>query len=48
MYFSPEAKYEGIRDAVSQKLDRPIVNPSKQILRDSTQTKTKTSPFHID
>ena len=30
MDFTPEAEDEVIREAVSQKLDRPLVNPSKQ------------------
>ena len=33
--------------AVSQKLYRPLVNPSNKVLRDSTQNKTPTSPFQI-
>ena len=38
---------EVIRDVVSQKLYRPIVNTSNKIWRDSTQTKTPTSPLQI-
>ena len=29
------------------KIDIPIVNPSNKVWRDSTQTKTPTSPLHI-
>ena len=34
-------------DSVSQKLYRPLVNPSNKVFRDSTQTKTPTPPFQI-
>ena len=47
MDFISEVEDEGIRDAVSQKLDRPLVNPSNELFRDSTQTKSLTSPFQI-
>ena len=47
MDFNPESENEVIRESVSQKLDRYIVKPSKNIWRDSTQTKDPTSPFHI-
>ena len=47
MDFTPEVEYEVIREAVSHKLDRPLVYPSNKLLRDSTQTKTPNSPFHI-
>ena len=45
--FTPEVKDEVIRDAVSHKLDRPLVNQSDKLCRNSTQTKTPTSPFKI-
>ena len=32
--FTPEVEYEVIREAVSKKLDRPLVNPSKQVWRE--------------
>ena len=47
MDFIPEAEDEATREEVSHKLYRHIVNPSKKIWRDSTQTKTLTLPFHI-
>ena len=47
MDFNPEAEDEVIREAVSQKLDRSLVKPSKKVWIDSTQTKAPTSPFHI-
>ena len=47
MNFTLEVKDEVIREAVSNKLDRPIVNPPKKHWRDSTQTKTTTSTFYI-
>ena len=34
-------------EVVSHKLDRPLVNPLNKVRRDSTQTKTSTSPFYI-
>ena len=48
MDFTTEAQYEVIREAVSQKLDRPIFNTSHKFWRDSTQTKYQNSLFHID
>ena len=47
MDLTPYAEDEFIREAVSHKLDRTIVNPSNKCWRDSTQPKNKTSPFHI-
>ena len=47
MYFTPEVKDEVIRESVSHKLNRPIVNPSKIVWTDSTQTKTPNSTFKI-
>ena len=47
MYFTPEAKYEGMRESVSHKLDIPLVNSSKKVWRNSTQNKAPTSPFQI-
>ena len=47
MYFTPEGDDEVIMEEISHKLDRPLVNPSYKFWRDSTQTKTPTSPFHI-
>ena len=47
IYFTPEAEYGVIREAVSQKLDRSLVNTSNKFWRDSTQTKYPTSTFHI-
>ena len=38
---------EVIRKEVSHKLDRPLVNPSKKVWRDSKRIKTPTLPFHI-
>ena len=45
--FIPEVEDEVIRDEVSHKLDRPIVNKSNKVWKDSTQPKTSTSPFKI-
>ena len=45
--FIPEAEDEVIREAISHKLDRPLVNPLNRFLMDSTQTKTPNSTFHI-
>ena len=42
---TPEAKYQVIREAVSNKLDRTLVNPSTKVWRDSTKTKTPNLPF---
>ena len=47
MNFTPEVEDEVIREVVSHKLDRPIVNPSNKVWRYSTQNKTPTSPFQI-
>ena len=47
MNFTPEAEDEVIREAFSNKLDRPMVNPSTTTKRYSAQTKYPTSPFHI-
>ena len=47
MDFNPEAEDEVIREAVSHKLDRFLVKPSKKVWRYSTQTKSPTSPFQI-
>ena len=47
MEFTPEVEYEVIRDAVLHKLDRPLINPPKEVWRDSTKNKTTTSPFQI-
>ena len=47
MDFTPEAEDEVIREAVSHKLDRPIVYPSNKVWRDSSKTKATTSPFQI-
>ena len=47
MDFTPEVEDEVIMEAVSHKLDIPIVNLSNKVWRDSTQTKTLTSPFQI-
>ena len=47
MVFTPENEYKVIREEVSHKLDRPLVNLSNKVWRDSTQTKTTTSPFKI-
>ena len=43
----PEADDEVIREVFSQKLYRPLVYPSKNVWRDSTQNKTLTSQFWI-
>ena len=45
--FTPEAYDEVLREKLSHKLDRPLVNPSNKVWRDSTKIKTPTSPFHI-
>ena len=47
MDFTAEAEDEFIRYSVSHKLNIPLVNTSNKDCRDSTQTKTPTSPFHI-
>ena len=47
MGFAPEVGYEVIREVVSYKLYRPLVNPSNKVWRDLTQTKNPTSPFYI-
>ena len=47
MDFNPEAEDEVIREAVSHKLDRFLVNPSNKVWRDSTQNKAPTSTFQI-
>ena len=45
--FTPEAEDKFISEAVSQKLDRPLVNPSNKVWRYSTQNKAPTVPIHI-
>ena len=45
--FTPYTEDGVIMEAVSHKLDRPLVNPSNNLWVDSTQTKTPTSPFQI-
>ena len=47
MDFNAILEDEVIRDAVSHKLDRPLVNSSNKVWRDSTKTKTPTLPFQI-
>ena len=47
MHFTAEAEDEIIREAVLHKVYRPLVNLSIKVWRDSTQTKSPTSPFHI-
>ena len=47
MDFKPEVEDEVIMEAVSHKLDITIVNEKNKFRRDSTQTKTPTSPFQI-
>ena len=47
MDFTPEVEYEVIGEAVSHKLDRPLVNPSNNFWGDSTQNKNPNSPFRI-
>ena len=47
MDFTPETEDEVIREAVSHKLYRPLVNTSKKIWRKTTKTKTLTSPYQI-
>ena len=47
MDFTPESEEEFIREALSHKLDRPLVNPSNKVWRDSNQTKDQTSFFQI-
>ena len=45
--FKPEAEDEVIRESVSHKLDRHLVNPSNKVWRDSPKIRTPTSPFRI-
>ena len=47
MDFTPEDEDKVIREVVSYKLDRHIVNPSKNVWRESTQTKAPSSPLQI-
>ena len=47
MDFTPYDEDEVTREAVSHKLDRPLVNPSNKFSIGSTQTKTPTSTFKI-
>ena len=47
MDFTPEADDEVIREVVLQTFDRPLVNTPNKVCRDSTQTKSPISPFHI-
>ena len=45
MDLTPEADVEVIRESISEKLDRPIVNSRNKFWRDSNQRKTPTSPL---
>ena len=47
MNFTPEVEDEVILYAVSHKLDINLVNAPNKVWRDSTQTRTPTSPFQI-
>ena len=47
MDFTLDVEYEVIREAVSHKLDRHLINPSNKVFRDSTQTKTPNSPIQV-
>ena len=47
MGFTPESEDEFIRETVPHKLDTPLLNPKNKVWRESTQTKTPTSPFQI-
>ena len=47
MDFTQEVEDEVIREAVSQKLYKPLVNPSNKVCEESTQTKTLTSLSQI-
>ena len=47
MDFTPKAEYEVIRETVPHKLDRPLVNPSNNVLRELTQIKNPTLLFKI-
>ena len=47
IYFTPDGEDEVIRDAISQKIDRSLANSSSKFWRESTKTKTTTSPFQI-
>ena len=47
MDFTTEPNNEVIREAISHKLDRPLLNSSNKVWRDSTKTKATTSPFQI-
>ena len=47
MDFTPEEEDKVTREAVSHKLEKPLVNISNKVWRDSNQTKSPNSPFHI-
>ena len=47
MDFTPGVEDEVIREAVSHKLYRNLINPSNKVWRDSTQTKTPNSPLQV-
>ena len=47
MDFAPDVGDEFIRDVVSKKVYSILVNSSKTVGRDSTQTKTPTPTFQI-
>ena len=47
MDFTQEVEDEVISEAVSHKLDRNLINPSNEVWRDSTQTKTPNSPLQV-
>ena len=47
MNFNPQVEDTFIREAVSHKLDIPLVNPSNKFWRDSTQTETPSSIFQV-
>ena len=47
MDFTPEVEDEVIRNSVSHRLDRPLVNPSNEVWRDSTQTQNPNPTFRI-
>ena len=47
MDFIPEVEDEFIRESVTHKLDRPLINISNKVCRDSTQSKTQNSHLQI-
>ena len=46
MDFTPKSEDEVIRESVSHKLDRHLINPSKKVCRYLIRTKSAASTFH--